>query len=850
MSVAQLFQTAFEAHQTGELEAAKRRYEALLALEPNHFDALHMLGVLKMQQSDFATAATLIERALQQHDGYALAWQNLATAYKGLKRPGDAANCLDKRLSLLGRAAELDLPMLDALAELNLEASRPAEAARRWRQVLAQDANNLGALTGLGLTQQAMGETSAALAVFDQVLARAPVDLRAGLSRAVLLCSMRRHHEALAQLDALLVHHTLPAPAVHNARALVLWKLERLNEARSAYDLAISQAPNYAEALCNRGALSAQLGQENAAMQDYRRALELEPLRAETLNCIGALLAHQYRYDEAIASYLKALHQQPQNAQIHNNLGACLTEAGQLSLAIEHFSEAITLMQAEHAKRVEATDTAAGLADTLSNRSGLWARLRDFKKAAADAAAAVALNPEQPYTYGNLFYFELMQCDWSNFSTRLHELNMGLGEVRPVATPFVALAAGLSASQQKACASRYAAARFPPSQAVALPGPTVATGDERVRLAMVSSDFHDHATAHLIAGLFEQLDKGRFELIAVSYGPKTDDPYQQRLRQACSTFVDVQGMSESRTCALIRSLDTHIAVDLKGYTLGARPGIFSERCAPVQVSFLGYPGTTGMPGIDYVLADAVTLPPSLEADFTESIVRLPYSYQCNDKQRAIASHHYDRGDFGLPKSGFVFCCFNNSYKITPTVFDVWMRLLKQVDGSVLWLLEDNPVVAKNLRREARKRGVDSGRLVFAARLPTDEHLARQRLADLFLDTWPVNAHTTAADALWAGLPLLTLQDEAFAGRVAASLLHAMGRANCVATDAVQYESEALSLAREPQRLLALRRALSDDKYTAPLFDTKLFTRHFETALLMMKKRWQAGLLPSSFDVPA
>ncbi len=513
-----------------------------------------------------------------------------------------------------------------------------------------------------------------------------------------------------------------------------------------------------------------------------------------------------------------------------------LVEAGRPQEALASYNHAIELQPADASTR----------SDALANRAGLRARLRNYAEAAADARAALAINPNHPYTLGNALYFELMQCDWRRRaeSVALLEARTAAGEA--VATPFVTLTVSASPALQLASARLYAAAQFPPrDEATAAPPP-----QGRIRLAFVSADFHEHATAYLITGMLEHIDKTRFELFGLSFGPVTDDRYQRRLKSAFDHFIAIHRHSDSEVAALIRELETDIAIDLKGFTNDARPGIFSHRAAPLQVGYLGYPGTTGMTHIDYLIADRITVPPELEPHYSERIARLPGCYQCNDAGRRIAERVFTRAELGLPEQGFVFCSFNNSYKITPEVFDVWMRLLQQVDGSVLWLLQDNPAVADNLRREAAARHMAAERLVFAQRLPPDEHLARHRCADLFLDTWPVNAHTTASDALWAGLPMITLLGGAFAGRVAASLLHAIDQPGCVTTDVAAYEALALALARNPARLSALRNAVLQAREGAALFDTPRFTRQIEQAFMHMHGRQQAGLPPESFDVIA
>jgi protein O-GlcNAc transferase len=371
---------------------------------------------------------------------------------------------------------------------------------------------------------------------------------------------------------------------------------------------------------------------------------------------------------------------------------------------------------------------------------------------------------------------------------------------------------------------------------------------ERVRIAYLSADFNWHATAYLMAELFELHDRTRFEVLGVSFGVDDKSNMRSRLIKSFDQFHDVRFKTDSDVAKMLNELEVDIAVDLKGHTGDSRPAILAYRPAPIQVNYLGYPGTMAGDFIDYVIADKIVLPFDQEAFYTEKIVHLPDCYQVNDSKRRISTHTPMRWEAGLQNEGFVFCCFNNSFKITAPMFDVWMRLLKAVESSVLWLLADNAGAAPNLRKEAAARGVDPARLVFAVRVPPEDHLARHRLADIFLDTLPCDAHTTASDALWAGLPLITCRGETFAARVAASLLNAVGLSELVTNSLDEYESLALQLARDKKTLSAIRAKLAANRDTCPLFDTNRFRRHIEAAYKTMWERYLRGEPPVNFAV--
>ncbi|MGP1609654.1 MAG: O-linked N-acetylglucosamine transferase, SPINDLY family protein, partial [Burkholderiales bacterium] len=402
-----------------------------------------------------------------------------------------------------------------------------------------------------------------------------------------------------------------------------------------------------------------------------------------------------------------------------------------------------------------------------------------------------------------------------------------------------------SAAEQLQCARTYAARKYP----VISP---LWVGEryrhDRIRIAYLSADFYLHATSHLMVELFERHDKMHFEVSAWSFGPDTRDAMRARLQKSFEQFHDVRIQSDTEVAALLRAQEIDIAIDLKGFTDGCRPAIFARRVAPIQVNYLGYPGTTGADYMDYIIGDAEVIPEGHDDFYSERVVRLPDSYQVNDSKRVISGRVPGRAEAGLPESGFVFSCFNNSYKITPEVFAVWMRLLQRVEGSVLWLLEDNAAASRNLRLEAEAMGVRADRLVFAPRLLPPDHLARHRLADLFLDTLPCNAHTTASDALWAGLPLLTCRGHAFPGRVAASLLRAIGLPELITDSLADYEALAFRLATTPALLADIQSRLAQNKTTHPLFDIDRYRRHIESAYITMHERYQRGEVPQGFSV--
>ena len=555
---------------------------------------------------------------------------------------------------------------------------------------------------------------------------------------------------------------------------------------------------------------------------------------ANRLQTLRQAATARYRNGEFDASEQligEALKLDPNSPELWSNRGTAQVAAKRHEAALASFSRALQLNP--------------GFLGAQANRAHVLFELQRYAEAIPDYEALLARDPGHPYSAGNLVFCRLQCCDWSSFESDRKAMLARLRTGQRAVPPVLSVALLDSAADQLIAAQIVARDRFPPAR-------PVWRGEiyrhERIRLAYVSADFHAHATAVLMAGVFEQHDRRRLEIIAISFGRDDGSPLRGRVQQAFERFIDVRGKTDLEIAQVMRDLEIDIAVDLKGYTSEARPAVFSLRPAPIHVNYLGFPGTMGAPFMDYLIADRIVAPAEHQPFYGEQIVRLPHTYQPNDRSRETAQAAGGRASAGLPDSGFVFCCFNNSYKIQPPVFDVWMRVLRGVPGSVLWLLADNAAASRNLRREAASRGIDPKRLVFAAREALPEHLARHRLADLFLDTLPYNAHTTASDALWMGLPIVTCMGSTFAGRVAASLLYAAGLPELVTESLADYEALALRLARNPEALAAIKSRLAQDRDTMALFDALQFARHLEAAYVAMHKRHQRSLPPAGFTV--
>jgi predicted O-linked N-acetylglucosamine transferase (SPINDLY family) len=706
-------------------------------------------------------------------------------------------------------------------------------AERLCGELLARRADDVEALSLLGIIKAQTQRVEEAAALLKRVVAARPDSAVAHNNYGNVLRDLGRHREAVASYDRALNIDPAYAEAYNN-RGGALSALGRRDAALDSYDRALRLRPEDAELHYNRGVLLQSLGRPVDAAASYIQALKLRPDLADGYSNLGDVL-HELRQDEeALRCYDRALQLRPDFAQAYNNRGNTLRELARSEDAVASFARAIELDPR--------------LVEAHLNRAATLSGLGRPDLALASYEQARRLNPELPWLYGDWLQAKARICDWSEFAACNAELIARVGRGERVARPSTVFAFCDDPDLQLRAAQIYADAEDLRARAV----PSIAATSQRprIRLGYYSADFYNHAGAQLLAGLFEAHDRTRFELVAFSFGPHRPDAMTERLRKAFDRFEVVATRADSEVAEISRKLEIDIAIDLKGFSEDCRPAIFAHRAAPVQVSYMGYPATSGMGFLDYLVADATVIPAEQRRHYSEKIIFLPHSYFVNDRKRAIANEVAARAALGLPAEGCVYCCFNSAYKLTPGVFAGWMRILKAVDGSVLWLLLENDSAAANLRREAARLGVGEARLVFAPRLPPAQHLARHRAANLSLDTHPCGAHTTACDALWAGLPLLTRLGASMAARVGASLLRAVGLPELIAASEEDYEAQAIELGRNPARLAELRARLDSNRMTTPLFDTALFARHLENGFAQIHARHRAGLAPDDVVVPA
>ena len=888
-----LLQEALVLHRRGAVAEAAARYSAVLQAEPHHADAHYYLGLIACQQGRFSDGAERAREALSGDPSHAPAHVLLGRALAALGQHEEALASFDRALVLAPDLAQAHGHRADALSDLG----RHGEAVEAYDRALATAPDRADDWFNRGVALAALDRHVEAVASFERALAGRPDDPQAHLSRARSLSELGRHEASLGALDRALAiapsfaeawqgrgnvclelkqyDHALSAfekalalkPALAGAwlgRGNVLRELKRYGDAFAAYDQALTLDPELAGAWLGHGNVFVDLKRYDEAFAAYDKALALRPDLARAWLGRGNIFVDLSRYSEAFAAYDTALALRPDLAEAWLGRGNVLVDLKSYDEAFAAYGKALALRPdlaeawlgrgnvfadlKRYDEAFAAYDKALALRPDLAEawlgRGNAFADLKRYDEAFAAYDKALALKPNLNYAAASRVHAKMHLCDWTNLNAEAAEV-LSISAERVASDPFSLLAISSSPSELLQCTRRYV--KQQPRFAPLWRGERYS--HDRIRLAYVSSDFREHPIAYLMAGMFEHHDRSRFEVTGISLGAEQERGIRQRLQGAFDHFIDVRTKSDQEIAMLLREREIDIAVDLVGFLENARTLVFARRTAPIQVNYIGFPGTLGADYFDYIIADPTVLPPEHVAFYTEKVAWLPDTYLPTDATRALAEVTPTRGELGLPERGFVFCSFNNSYKFNEAMFDVWMRLLREVEGSVLWLRAYNATATRNLRAEAERRGVAPERLIFAPRAPlAADHLARQRQADLFLDTLPYNAHTTATEALWVGLPVLTCLGSTFAGRVAGGVNRAVGMPELVTTSLAEYEALALKIATDPALCAELKQKLARNRQTHPLFDTARFTRHLEEAYTTMVDILRRGESPRGFSV--
>ena len=825
-SVDATFQHALAAIQTGKLQEAEKLFRTVLASAPRHVASLNLLCIVLTRTGRFTEAERYAQLALKENPS------SDATLYN--------------------------------YGAILLALNRPAEALERFSQALTLNPNLPDSWNNRGAVFNELKRYREAIADFDKAIALKPDHVAALCNKAKSLAQLKSFDEALAAFERAISLNPSLAEA-HVGRGNVLVEVKRFDEARAAYDAAIALKADFADAWCGRGDVDLALHQYEASQANYEKALAFNPRLVRARLAYARICARLGRFDDALAQCDQAVALSPKSGSPWVAKGDVLLSRQDYDAALHAYATALTLepdlaaawlgranvnfaRQApdlgitffEEAAKLDSLNTVAWRGVGQASMA-----LRQYKRAIVAFDRAFAIDPETPFLQGLRLHAMQHICDWTRVPAGVARLLADIRADKPASVPFTVLSLPSTASDQLQCARRFTDDL--PSFAKLWSGQIYR--HDRIRIAYLSPDFHEHPVARLIAGVFAEHDRSRFEITGVAVGPDDGSPLRQRIKNACDRFIDCRERDDGEIAQAIRDLEIDIAVDLAGHTDGNRINVFARRPAPVQVNYLGYAGTMGAGFFDYILADRVVLAEADAPFYSEQVAWLPDSFMPTDRQREIAERTPTREECGLPAGGFVFCCFNNAFKISPDIFALWLRLLKAVEGSVLWLSTATPAAMDNLRREAERQGIAAQRLIFAPRLPNiADHLARHRQADVLLDTLPYGAHATACDALWAGLPVLTCAGETFAGRVAASLLTAARLPELITTSLADYEALALRLAREPGLLAGYKSRLANNRMSCALFDTPRFTRHLEAAYVTMWQRVQSGEPPLRFAV--
>jgi predicted O-linked N-acetylglucosamine transferase (SPINDLY family) len=821
-----ILQQAIQAFQERNFDDAEKKLRYFLRIIPKYFDAIHLLAVVSASQGKYEESITYYKRALELNKKDPSVLNNLGSSLNALGKNSEALLAFKGSLKIDPAIPEFWYNVGNTLCDLE----RYEEAVIYYERSLEINPEYYQALNNFGLALFKLNRHSESLTYFDRAYLLNEYFLDCLINKGEALKELKRYEESLACNQRVLTMNPEYVEAWSN-QGLVLNELKRYDEAMAHYDKALSLKPDYHEAWSNKGVTLSELKRYDEAMAHYDKALSLKPDYHEAWSNQGLVLNELKRYDEAMAHYDKALSLKPDYHEAWSNKGVTLSKLKRYDEAMAHYDKALSLKPDYH--------------EAWSNKGVTLSELKRYDETMAHYDKALSLKPDIDWAFGDLRYTKMKICSWSGLAESLRDISKKVVANEKVAQPFPLLALNDDTLLHKKSSEIYIQSRYPFNPTLELIRKHAI--NEKIRIGYFSTDFKNHPVALLIAELFETHDRNRFEIYAFSLENATDE-MRGRLVMAFDRFIDAESMSDVEIAQASRGLSIDIAVDLTGFTQNSRTGIFAHRAAPIQVNYLGYPGTMGADYLDYIIADKTLISPEVESCYSEKVIYLPNSYQVNDRKRIISDKQFTRQELGLSEHGFVFCCFNNNYKILPATFEGWMRILKAVEGSVLWLFQDNSWAVENLKKETEKQGIDSQRLFFAERMPLAEHLARHRQADLFLDTFPYNAHTTASDALWTGLPVLTLMGRSFASRVAASLLNAVGLPELITSTQEEYEALAIELALNPHKLADIKLKLAKNRLTTPLFDTPLFTKNLESAYIKMYERYQDDLEPDHITI--
>lgn len=793
----ELFKIALKQHLKGNLNDAILLYRGLLEKNCDHPEGCHHLGLAYLQLNKVEDAIRWIKQSLS----------------KDREQPNTLANlayCLNLNRSFI-------------------------EAIEMCKEAINIEPLNHGAWANLGNAQAGLNLTLDAKESYERALEIQPNSAEYLYNLANAFHQLKDFQSAVCLFQRSLSIDSKIAET-HNNLSATLVEIGSFHEALKHTAAALNLKRDYPEAWNNRGRAFVAIGQYHEGLESYKNAVRIHPGYAEAWNNYGNLLCDLRQYSQGIESYEKAIQIKPSYAEAWSNYGNALSDLNSHDKALDCYRKAIECNPV--------------YADGWRNQGSVFNNLGRYADALTSYRHAFLLDPHLDYLQGGIVHAQMKICDWHQIDERIEKIHEGLKAGRKVATPFEVLSISDDPHLHKLAANTYAVDKFPivNTDFSINVFESVSESPKKLRIGYFSADFRQHAVAYLSAKLFELHDSEQIETIGFYFGPATNDGMHTRISQAFDRFIDIRYISDNEVARIAREIGIDIAVDLGGYTQYSRTRIFALRVAPIQVNFLGYPGTMGVNYYDYIIADTTLITERELEHYSEKIVFLPDVYQPNDADRTLIKNDKLFEKYNIFSDNFIFACFNNTYKITPEIFKSWMKILASVPKSVLWLFKDNEFAVNNLRQHAARNGVDSDRLIFAEKMPQAEHLVRISKADLFLDTFPYNAHTTASDALWVGLPLLTLMGKAFPSRVAASLLQSIGMSELITRTLVDYVEKAIHIASDSSEIFRLKKQLEEARLSGPLFDSIRFTKNLETAYQFMYKNYKLGYSPQHIRI--
>ena len=846
------FNLAGVLHEQEEYDASIQSYETALSIDPNYAEAHNNLGNVFRDSSELDSAIECYQKAINIKSDYVEAHYSLGTTFQEVGKLDDTVRCFEQVLEFRPDLTRT----LNNLGNILRVLGRADEAIIKYEKAISIDPNFVEVYFNLGTTFQELGQLDNAVKHYKKaikinsnypeaynnlgVVYKDLKDLDSAIHAYKMAIKLKSDYaeahnnigivfREMGQLDdAAKSHETalkiFPDYAgAHNNLGIILIEDKQLEKAVERFEKSIAADINFIEAYNNLGSAHMELNHFDLSLENFQKALAINPNYVEAYNNLGRLYMHLGQLNEAVDYFKKSIKIDPNYEYAHNNLGLVYSDLGNLDESAKCYERAMTINP--------------NYFEPCANYANLLTDLNDLDEALEKYKRAFELNPEAEYMQGNILHTKMRICDWDNFSNELLDLESKINDGKKVIGPFQLMALIDDPGLQCKASEIYAQDKYPKNNF--LPKINHYSKHKKIRLGYFSADFRDHPVAFLTAELYEIHDRKQFEVHAFSYGPNSEDKMNLRIKAGVDFFHDVRKMSHKEIAILSRSLEIDIAIDLSGTTQNSKTEVFAMSSAPIQTSYIGWLGTMGAEYYDYLIAAKGMIPVKNQKYFSEKIVYLP-TYQVNDSKESLPKSILSRKDLGLPEDNFVFCCFNNTYKITPKVFDSWARILKNVEKSVMMIYVANKLAQKNLVKEITNRGVDPKRIYFGEKLQRDEYLDRYRLADLFLDTFPYNAGTTASDALKMELPILTLNGNSFNSREAANIVNAVNLPEMIVESQDEYESLAVDLANNPKKFKIIKHKLVDNLANAPLYNTSLFAKNIELAYKIMFDRYHQG----------